>query len=132
MDALPGDDWFDRIMLFIANNINWVCEGWFRIMGWMLTISALSFGANQAGIWYLYILPYGSVTLLWLWCLIGLLRKVHENFPKQGEGPELDLRKIAIPYITWMTLVLVSTSISSVVLSLSLFFASELSAILMQ
>jgi len=43
MEHRDTDDWFDRVMLFLANSAKPIAEEWFKLCEWFLVLAALSF-----------------------------------------------------------------------------------------
>lgn len=129
MDKLPEDDWFDGIMVFLANNISKICEEWFKLLGWLLIVSTLAFLAQETSDVVLYAMLGISTLLLWFRYLICGHAILHSWIYQKYSTDEYGYLTNLKPKFVWLALIVCVSGFSSVVLFLGWWFATVISGI---
>ncbi len=129
MERNPDDDWFDKIMVFLSNHISEITEEWFKLLEWLLVLSAFAFIAKQSSEKIILIISNFSILLLWLYCLIGYQAKFHNWLYSRTSQKEIEEHPSKLHFFKWAPLSILATLIAGIVHSLAIAFSNELVAI---
>ena len=80
MESQQTDDWFDKLMLFLANSAKPITEEWFKISGWFLVLAAFSFLSHVTEQIIYKIVLGVSTLLLWLYLMFHYQKVWYHTF----------------------------------------------------
>lgn len=131
MEPHPGDDWFDKLMLFLSRWARPVAKEWFTLLEWMLLLSALSFAAKKNPQPLYQGALCVSFGILWVYLMIGYQALWHDHLSSVSPPPSDDsFRTFLKRHSIWAAGALAANLLAAFIMALALGFSTELVEIL--